>query len=117
KLEVRFRDSSLVHSTILRSIRDALRAADLTPTFHAPGFGSRPGGDRAILPSSSGGESSGGGGGGAAATASPSTPPGATSAFAAYFNRPHPASTAPGERFNYAAIREAIDAAGPVAGP
>ncbi len=127
KLEVRFRDSSLVHSTILRSIRDALRAADLTPTFHTPAFGPRPGDDRAILPGASGGVSSGGvssggvssggvssggvGGGG------PTVPPGATSAFAEYFNRPRPASAAPGERFNYAAIREAIDAAGLVAEP
>ena len=31
KLEVRFRDQSMVHSAILRGVRDALRAADLTP--------------------------------------------------------------------------------------
>ena len=31
KLEVRFRDQSLVHSVVLRAVRDALRAADLTP--------------------------------------------------------------------------------------
>ncbi len=31
KAEVRFRDSSLVHGIVLRSVRDALRAADLTP--------------------------------------------------------------------------------------
>lgn len=34
KTEVRFRDSSLVHSVVLRTIRDALRRADLTPAFH-----------------------------------------------------------------------------------
>lgn len=32
KTEVRFRDQSMVHSTVLRAVRDALRAADLTPT-------------------------------------------------------------------------------------
>jgi DNA mismatch repair protein MutL len=33
KAEVRFRDSSAVHSIVLRTIRTALRAADLTPTL------------------------------------------------------------------------------------
>jgi DNA mismatch repair protein MutL len=33
KAEVRFRDSSFVHSVVLRAVRDALRGADLTPTF------------------------------------------------------------------------------------
>jgi len=33
KAEVRFRDGSLVHSVVLRALRDALRAADLTPTI------------------------------------------------------------------------------------
>jgi DNA mismatch repair protein MutL len=42
KLEVRFRDQSLVHSIVLRSVRDALRQADLTP--RAEGW-SGPGGD------------------------------------------------------------------------
>lgn len=37
KTEVRFRDSGLVHSVVLRAIRDALRAADLTPTMGAAG--------------------------------------------------------------------------------
>jgi len=31
KLEVRFRDQSAVHATVHRAVRDALRAADLTP--------------------------------------------------------------------------------------
>jgi len=31
KAEVRFRDQSMVHSAVLRAVRDALRAADLTP--------------------------------------------------------------------------------------
>ncbi|MFZ2875683.1 MAG: DNA mismatch repair endonuclease MutL [Phycisphaerales bacterium] len=33
KAEVRFRDTSLVHSVVLHAIRGALRAADLTPTL------------------------------------------------------------------------------------
>ncbi|MBX3364099.1 MAG: DNA mismatch repair endonuclease MutL [Phycisphaeraceae bacterium] len=33
KLEVRFRDQSMVHSGVLRAVKDALRQADLTPTF------------------------------------------------------------------------------------
>jgi DNA mismatch repair protein MutL len=33
KAEVRFRDTSLVHSVILHALRGALRAADLTPTL------------------------------------------------------------------------------------
>ncbi len=37
KAEVRFRDSSTVHSAVLRALRDALRGADLTPAYHAPG--------------------------------------------------------------------------------
>jgi len=32
KTEVRFRDGSMVHSLVLRSVRDALRSADLTPS-------------------------------------------------------------------------------------
>ncbi len=31
KTEVRFRDQSMVHQTVLRAVRDSLRAADLTP--------------------------------------------------------------------------------------
>ncbi len=33
KAEVRFRDSSMVHSVVLGALRDALRAADLTPSL------------------------------------------------------------------------------------
>jgi DNA mismatch repair protein MutL len=35
KSEVRFRDSSLIHGLVLRTIRDALRAADLTPVVQS----------------------------------------------------------------------------------
>ncbi|MDX2119395.1 MAG: DNA mismatch repair endonuclease MutL [Planctomycetota bacterium] len=42
KAEVRFRDSGLIHSVVLNSVRRALRAADLTPSPHfSGGFGSR----------------------------------------------------------------------------
>jgi DNA mismatch repair protein MutL len=57
KAEVRFRDSSSVHSAVLRSIRAALSRADLTPTMEAAGaVGSWPAGfvptRESILPSS-----------------------------------------------------------------
>jgi DNA mismatch repair protein MutL len=43
KTEVRFRDQSMVHQAVLRCVRDALRAADLTPAVETPrqfdGFG------------------------------------------------------------------------------
>jgi DNA mismatch repair protein MutL len=51
KVEVRFRDSSLIHSVVLRSIREALRRADLTPTLGtAGGSGLGSVDTRAILP-------------------------------------------------------------------
>ena len=50
KSEVRFRDSSLVHGTVLRSIREALRRADLTPAVEQNGSGGYRGGDpRAVI--------------------------------------------------------------------
>jgi DNA mismatch repair protein MutL len=49
KVEVRFRDSSLVHSAVLRSIREGLRATDLTPTLGTAG-GSGFAGAREVLP-------------------------------------------------------------------
>jgi DNA mismatch repair protein MutL len=48
KTEVRFRDSGLVHSVVLRAIRDALRSADLTPVVG--GLGGAGFDPRAILP-------------------------------------------------------------------
>ncbi len=49
KLEVRFRDQSMVHRAIYHGVRDALRKADVTPTAlqRLPGLGSDAG---AILP-------------------------------------------------------------------
>lgn len=37
KAEVRFRDSGIVHSVVLRSLREALKRADLTPRVESPG--------------------------------------------------------------------------------
>jgi len=44
KAEVRFRDTSLIHSVVLRSVREALQRADLTPAMRQGGSGGR-GGD------------------------------------------------------------------------
>lgn len=44
KAEVRFRDSSLVHSVVYHAISRALKAADLTPTFFPHGGGNASGG-------------------------------------------------------------------------
>ncbi len=42
KLEVRFRDQSMIHQAVLHALRDALRAADLTPAAGGAAlFGSR----------------------------------------------------------------------------
>lgn len=53
KLEVRFRDQSMVHRAIYHGVRDALRKADVTPTAlqRLPGLGSH--GATGILPPSS----------------------------------------------------------------
>jgi DNA mismatch repair protein MutL len=54
KLEVRFRDQSMVHRAIYHGVRDALRKADVTPTAlqRLPGLGGG-GGGTAILPPAS----------------------------------------------------------------
>lgn len=46
KAEVRFRDSSMIHSVVYRAVREALQKADLTPTLGAlkPQFGGGGGG-------------------------------------------------------------------------
>lgn len=86
KVEVRFRDSSLVHSVVLRAVREALRAADLTPTFSAAGGGGvRAAEGRAILPSGGSG----------------------VSAFVEHFRRAAPGGT-PG--LSYGQMREELGA-------
>jgi DNA mismatch repair protein MutL len=91
KVEVRFRDSSLVHSVVLRAIREALRGADLTPTVGTTG-----GGDpRSVLPPVQ-------------------TSPTGVGAFVDYFRREIPARTL-GD-LSYEAIRAAM-APAPAAQP
>jgi DNA mismatch repair protein MutL len=50
KAEVRFRDSSMIHSVVYRAVREALQKADLTPTLAAlkPQFGGGGGGSAGI---------------------------------------------------------------------
>ena len=51
KAEVRFRDGGYVHTLVLRSVRDALMRADLTPAVHLGGASSSGvWGGRAVLP-------------------------------------------------------------------
>ncbi|MEQ8769794.1 MAG: DNA mismatch repair endonuclease MutL [Phycisphaerales bacterium] len=52
KLEVRFRDQSMVHQAVLRSVREALQRADLTPTVLSRLGTNRPAGGEGILPPS-----------------------------------------------------------------
>jgi DNA mismatch repair protein MutL len=58
KAEVRFRDSGLVHSVVLRAIRDALQKADITPSVLSlrPQLAWSPVGDAANGPGSSAGQ-------------------------------------------------------------
>lgn len=55
KLEVRFRDQSMVHQGVLRAVREALRSADLTPkTREGSGAGWGETGDGVAPPANSG---------------------------------------------------------------
>lgn len=100
KLEVRFRDQSMVHSAVLRSVRESLRQADLTPTVldKLPGLGFR-GGSEAIL--ADGGGAGAGGVPGERRTISPEQ-------FAEHFKRVLPGA---GEKLNFEALQRAL---GPV---
>jgi DNA mismatch repair protein MutL len=95
KVEVRFRDQSLVHSVVLRSIRESLRRADLTPTF---------------------GTALGGGGGAYRADERAAIQPQPSVAgFVDFFKRQVPAAAG---GLDYEAIRDAVreaDAPGPLA--
>ncbi len=111
KAEVRFRDSGLVHSVVLRAVRDALRAADLTPSLDGA-FGSRAGSFEpgAILPGAGvwGGSGEAQSGAGEAAGRGVRRSLGAAaSAFADYFKRVAPTG---GARFDYASVRDAVEA-------
>lgn len=112
KAEVRFRDSSLMHSVVLAAVRRSLREADLTPSGFNTGFGSlgahsRLHGadmDRAILPSAAI-EPPGGDGGIVRQAPSPG-------AFVDFFKRFTPARPE-GEALSYDAIRAAMQAQRP----
>lgn len=91
KVEVRFRDSSLVHSVVLRSIREALRRADLTPTLGSAG----------TAPAGMGGPGGGGG-----ILPSVQTSASGAAAFVDYFRREAPGQAAAG--LSYEAIRAAL---------
>ncbi len=74
KAEVRFRDGSMVHGTILGSIKRSLRAADLTPSILPRVEPATPAwGGRAVLPGSP--------------ALSPQTPPNAAQRFADYLKQ------------------------------
>lgn len=110
KAEVRFRDSSLVHGVVLRAVRDALRAADLTPSFSGgftPGTAAGAGGGFGG-PSWSGLPGSGLSGGGSGASEAGLTPraPASPRAFVDYFTRFAPR---PQGSLSYDAIREAME--------
>lgn len=110
KAEVRFRDSSLIHSVVLSAIRRALREADLTPSGFNTGFGSlaspaRPFGagmDRAILPGAGASE-----GHRVYASAVEHKAPPSPAAFVEYFKRFAP-SRSPAEPLSYDSLRAAL---------
>jgi DNA mismatch repair protein MutL len=85
KWEVRFRDTSLLHSVVLRAVRDALRAADLTTTGLLRPLPGTLRGSEAIQPSGSID----------------------AARFVEYFRRDVPAST--GGRLDYDRLRAALD--------
>jgi DNA mismatch repair protein MutL len=95
KAEVRFRDGSLIHSVILRAVRESLRAADLTPTFSSP----RP--TPAYEPTLPGAGLSGTGG---------AEPASGITRFVDYFKRADPAAPQP---LNYGAVQDALREAPP----
>ncbi len=96
---MRFRDQSLVHSTVLRAVRDALRAADLTPSLEnsTPW---RTGAPAMFGPTAHGGPLSG-------ADPEPSAAhPLSAARFVDFFRNQIPAAAQ--DRFNYQAVRQAI---------
>ncbi|MDQ7012588.1 MAG: DNA mismatch repair endonuclease MutL [Planctomycetota bacterium] len=98
KTEVRFRDQSMVHSVVLRAVREALAREDLTPSLggrlDGSGRGQRPGSATEILP--------GGVGGGVAGGADVGT-----RGFVDFFKRAIPERAQ--HRLSYDAVREAIE--------
>ena len=110
KTEVRFRDQSLVHSAVHRSVKEALQRADLTPQIGRTGFGAA---GRAWGLSSGGGGYSDGllGAGPGAVELSPQPrgdEPERISRFVEYFRRPVAAQ--PQERMSFGVLRDAVSA-------
>ncbi len=122
KSEVRFRDSSLVHSVVLRALREALRRADLTPAYSALAASQRQSMEEAagasglpegLLPA----ELPGSGMGSASGTESHDAQGVVTSAqsiakFVEHFSAARPASaTGTSDRFSFNAIKSELDRA------
>ncbi len=111
KTEVRFRDQSLVHGTVLRAIRDRLAQADLTPRVGAHTSGGAFSGERAILPS--GGTSGWGGAAGRSEWKPPRESPADSqkrlSAFVDYFQRPAAGEARPQERLSFQTLRDSLN--------
>ncbi len=94
KLEVRFRDQSMVHSAVLGSLRRALQARDLTPRLSGgTGFGSF-NSPNAILPGTSSG------------SIEPKD-------FVSFFKREIPAQFGASGRLSFDALRRAIERPAP----
>ncbi len=97
KAEVRFRDGSLIHSVILRALREALRAADLTPSIAShfrpanelPGSGLAPPAGAGAYDAAQVGDASGT----------------ALNRIVDYFKRPQ---TSGAQGFSYTAVQDAI---------
>ncbi|MBS0198201.1 MAG: DNA mismatch repair endonuclease MutL [Planctomycetes bacterium] len=110
KAEVRFRDSSLIHSVVLRAVRDSLRRADLTPAYSAL----KAGWQGAQLTPGSLEVSSDLPGTGVPIQIPAAAPddPGALNRFVEYFKSPQAAGAgSPG--FQYSAMKQAIEQASP----
>ena len=88
KIEVRFRDGSMVHKAVYQAVREALRRADLTPTAHVPAPDQH--------------------------TPVPSQQPTGAPSFTSAFTSGAPA---PASRFPYAEMKHAVDQQRPYEAP
>jgi DNA mismatch repair protein MutL len=100
KAEVRFRDPGMVHSVVLGALRRTLREADLTPSVGQlrPLTGPRPASPVEVLPPTD-----------------PAAAARAARAFVETFTRAVPAAT--GGRFDFEAVRAAVERADAGSGP
>lgn len=107
KAEVRFRDGSLIHSVVLRAVREALRRADLTPAYAAVASAMKQGAGQQGLPGS--GYAMPGEGAYLAPgneNITPADGPGAIKRFVEYFRSAQ--SMGSGQRFDYDSVRAAL---------